>query len=604
MSTCSASIKVSFPCLGHHGSLSARTKPSHELLHALRLASDKCGDQVFTTSRKMLASIAEAHKDMLPPSVSRAYEDPDLVGGGVTALDKLLHKRLRYCGSDCTKNGKLVCGRLIPEDYDGLFCPNIDCKHKISPFIDHVIDLSQLYPLLMEHSDLLQRIADYSKISKARLSQPLNDPDARVWCTESGRIARGDFHANPKNFILDIVPRMGEQAFFDDGGGKLQICTVIEAVGEESETGLYTITLENGQNVDLWDENRSKVHKIGGTVPINVVTFDDGAEVFKSSSYTYSNCSRTEEIKNIAEQHRRREIFCSLLGTSSGGCSHANTQQRLVFYEKQRRRLATQGTRYNGSLSVDYCGRTVTVHNFTIKRNEIVRVLDHPEVAKQGTMGLRNPNSAKAFLSGFEAASTSRRTLYSLLLNIGTSTPTTETESVMLFQKAEKLLGTAEWLPHAKATGVKGMSIAERGDDRHQLPPDPTQTHWSRISMGKMHFDGIRDNDFRKLLTAAAPVQARRVLSAAPTALRQPPGTKKLHSYVKIDPKDNTAKFTKVDEKLHQKKKWRETLMLYDLYPLFTGDSEKSKHMRRVCFCQTNSEHPTLLRTNRCTICF
>jgi len=99
-----------------------------------------------------------------------------------------------------------------------------------------------------------------------------------------------------------------------------------------------------------------------------------------------------------------------------------------------------------------------------------------------------------------------------------------------------------------------------------------------------MHSNGIVDNNFREMLLAAAPVIARRALAAAPSALRQPPGRKKLFSFVKINETDNTAKFTKADEKLHQKKKWRETLMLYDMYPLFTGDSEKTKDMHRVPF--------------------
>jgi hypothetical protein len=156
-------------------------------------------------------------------------------------------------------------------------------------------------------------------------------------------------------------------------------------------------------------------------------------------------------------------------------------------------------------------------------------------------------------------------------------------ESAKLFSRAETLLGTPGWLEHAQTTGVKYKTIAEAGAVHHGLEEDPTQNAWARIDMGSMHFLGIVDNNFREFLLHFVSAVARRRLSAAPYALRQPPGTKKLHSYVTIDKNNNSAKFSAAGEKLHQKKKWRQTLMLYDLKPLFRGDdSDRNVKINRV----------------------
>jgi len=171
-----------------------------------------------------------------------------------------------------------------------------------------MIDLKELYPLLLRHSDLLQRIADYHPTSIARLSQPPNDPQARVFDTQSGLIARRDFAANPANFELDIVPKLDEVAVFEKDG-KLLRCKVIECVGAECDTGYYRIRLLDGEEVLLVNKERSKVQKKGGTVPVNVTTMTDGAEVFKSSSMNYSNNSCVEVIENLSKVHQRRQDF-------------------------------------------------------------------------------------------------------------------------------------------------------------------------------------------------------------------------------------------------------------------------------------------------------
>ena len=128
---------------------------------------------------------------------------------------------------------------------------------------------------------------------------------------------------------------------------------------------------------------------------------------------------------------------------------------------------------------------------------------------------------------------------------------------------------------------MKHKAVAEAGAAHHNLTPDSTQNAWSRIDMGSMHFLGIVDNTFRQFVISQASPAARRCLSVSPFVLRQPPGTKRLHNYVQVDNRNN-AKFTSAGEKLHQKLKWRKTLMLYDLKPLFEGDSEKTRDMHQV----------------------
>lgn len=564
---------------------SERPAARFKLLHALRLASDKCSNEVLCHSREMLTSFSEELGKMLPGTTDLAYDDPELLGGGVTRLDALLHRRLRYCSNTEQKNGKYTCGRLIPDNHKGHICPHEGCECEISRYVHHVIELKHLYPLLMEQADLLQRIADYYPISIARLSQGTSNVNAKVWCVESGFIARRDYERNPANFTLDILPKLGEKAFFDTGSS-LELCKVIEAKGIECDKGMYKIELlADGSIITVSDQHRSIVQKIGGTIPINVVRMDDGAELYKSMQY--SNDGTSEEVQNIAEHHRRRYDLCCFMGTTSGGMSHPNVRENNVWFEKQRRHLSQVGATCKKA-SCMYAGRKVTVHHVNIRRNEYHRTLDHPEMVKQaGTMGLRNCHSMNPFIRGFEALNSGHHALYSYLMNKSLPSlsdkaiPIIEEQADDLFRDAEELLGKPGWQEHAQKTGVKHKAVAEAGAAHHNLTPDSTQNAWSRIDMGSMHFLGIVDNTFRQFVISQASPAARRCLSVSPFVLRQPPGTKRLHNYVQVDNRNN-AKFTSAGEKLHQKLKWRKTLMLYDLKPLFEGDSEKTRDMHQV----------------------
>jgi hypothetical protein len=552
-------------------------------------------------------------------TIEAAYNDPSLVGGGVQELDKKLHLRLKYCSNPTFKNGSFECGHLQPMDHDG---PNCSCGFPVSQFCDHVVPLAELYPILMQHTDLLQRIADYYPTSISRLSQPTNDPLARVFCVESGWIARRDYERCPKNFTLDIVARAGENAFFITplGDGAPQTCSVLLAESPDEPTGRYRVRLHNGDEYEVENEDRWRVQKIGGHIPINVVSFDDGAEVFKGVSMNYSNTSRTEEIQNIAKHHRRRNELCAMLGMTTGGKAHANALERTVFFEQQRRQLQDHGTTVHAALTVQFNGRLCTVHDAKVTRNEYLRCLDHPEAVKQGgTMGGRNSHSMDPFVENLEAVSTKTRAIYSFLLSLGDAAPMSEESSRALFAAAEELRGTPEWESNAQATGAKFQTVAEAGSKHHNLPPDPTQGSWARIAHGRMHFEGITDNTFRALVLTLAPVASRRAMSLSVKGLRQGRGTDPICSFVQVhlpptqlltycpthhtlttlahsptyacthphhqvDRITNAAKFNSAGEKLHQRKKWRETRMLFDLYPLFTGDSEKTTDVHNVSF--------------------
>ena len=322
----------------------------------------------------MLSSFSGELGKILPATLKTAYNDGELVGGGVARLNALFHRRLRYCGNTDIKNGKYVCGRLIPDSHEGHVCPNKPCKHDISRFDDHVIELKHLYPLLMQHTDLLQRIADYYPISKARLSQGAENKAARVWCVESGYIARRDYERNPSNFTLDILPKLSEKALFDTGGA-LELCEVVEAEGVECDKGMYKIKLfKDGSVITVWDEDRSKVQKIGSTIPVNVITFVDGQKCTK--------IWRIQTLKWREEPPQRTRKECVL--------REATPVPERSRYNVQESFMPLRRTESN------YAPR-----QYTTKR--VQKNARPPRDGQaRGTMGLRNVNSMSLFIHGFQ----------------------------------------------------------------------------------------------------------------------------------------------------------------------------------------------------------
>ena len=167
----------------------------YKLLVTLRGASDKAGDSA-------LRLLADAHIMACKGgrggyrTVKSAYNNPNLAGGGYRKIKAKIHKQLAYCVNPRIQHGKLACQRLLPDGHTGP-CPW--CQHPTEFSIngkstylsvDHVIHLAPYYKILMASTDLAQKICDYYPTSIKRLSTPLSDVSARVYCTESGYIAR------------------------------------------------------------------------------------------------------------------------------------------------------------------------------------------------------------------------------------------------------------------------------------------------------------------------------------------------------------------------------------------------------------------------------
>ena len=124
-------------------------------------------------------------------------------------------------------------------------------------------------------------------------------------------------------FQLNIEAAPGDEAWLVEGGSRQRV-----SVEEEFSTNTYRVKISSTNTSQI--APKEMVEKIGGNIPLNTVCFDDGADVFQSVQLQYSNCARTEEIANIAPQHRRRPEFCALLGTTAGGETHRNTHERTV----------------------------------------------------------------------------------------------------------------------------------------------------------------------------------------------------------------------------------------------------------------------------------
>ena len=80
-----------------------------------------------------------------------------------------------------------------------------------------------------------------------------------------------DYFACPRNFTLNIVPDIGENVLWKKDGNEVAV-TVLEDRGTR-----YMVEEEDGTKEEV---HKSSIIKLGGVIPVNVVTFQDGAEVF------------------------------------------------------------------------------------------------------------------------------------------------------------------------------------------------------------------------------------------------------------------------------------------------------------------------------------
>jgi hypothetical protein len=168
---------------------------SHRALVALRLASDKCGNEcmkaIASAVSKVQKSVGTKRKHK---TLNAAYNDSQLGGGGYKRL-KQMHIKLRFCTNPKHTHGEFECQRRQPFNHKGpkcFYCGFEDTETVDGFSIDHAIDLKQYYPVIFETTDLAQRIVDYHELTLKRLSngRPCNplDPDldssARVHCVQ------------------------------------------------------------------------------------------------------------------------------------------------------------------------------------------------------------------------------------------------------------------------------------------------------------------------------------------------------------------------------------------------------------------------------------
>jgi hypothetical protein len=545
------------------------------LLVALRLASDKSGDEVFSIWGAAHEKICSGTNHT---NLEAAYNDESLGGGGYKTLRKLLYKKLVYCPNPEETHGKNKCQRLLSDGHIGPFCPH--CGYKTTREIngkigvlscDYAIKMGPYYKLILEVTDLAQRICDYHPTSMARLQTHPDNRSARVRCVQSALIARQDYHRNPDYFCLDVEAREGDEAWVEDADSKERVCV---KVAKEMEDG-YVVKFPCGKITVISPKER--VEKIGGHIPINVLGYDDAGEVFQSSTLQFNTCAATEQIQNIAVAHMGRPEYNAMHGFEGGGTHHHNIRHRSIFYERQRRRLQHDGFTCEGlTLRVQYNGRLCVVHNPTVRRNEFYRARDHIENQRQvEEAGVMNVNSLNPVMENCTAVRSGKTAVYSFTANPST-VARDEQSSVQLHEASEKLRGTKEWEKVFQSSGCKGQSFAEIGNKDYDLLPDPTQNRYSRNDFGRMHQNGIRDNLFREFLLSFASQKQRRVLQVQYKAIRQARGTKPLKPYLKADKKMYSV-FNKSSEKLHDKKHWCEHRMKYDLVPLFQDGSERSR---------------------------
>lgn len=499
-----------------------------------------------------------------------AFNDSKLAGGGFQKIHEQLVVCQAFCTNENIEHGKPECGRSLPPDHEGP-CECGAKVYKLMPDgtksflnVDYYFRLGKYYQLLVENTDLPQRIVDYYPEAIAQLSVPLDDPNHRVHSIVGGWVARSDYQKNQHRFVLDVIPKVGEIAMHDLGPAFNNELVPAKVLGETECQ--YTVR-HPGDNSEH-SVNKEDVQKVNGTLPLIVIVAEDGAEIY--GDMQYSNMGKVELFVNIHEKHRHREEFVVPFSISAGGVKHYNGSHRGIFQAKQARILANEGTPV-GPFTVWMGNRKVTVHSATLYRSEICKVMDNPEVASAcGVMDQRNIFSLSPFLKGYTAHPLQRKALYTFLLNRDAE-PRDKESSDAGFEEAHMKLGSPDWEAYAKATGFKFKPVqwAGYGDD---VRSDPDQSNWLRVEHEKLHALGIVVKNMRRFLLSLVPPKRRALLAFQPQMIRQPPGSHPIHPLVKISKKDGKISINGAGEKLHQKKDWVRQRMLFDLLPMFEND--------------------------------
>ena len=167
----------------------------------------------------------------------------------------------------------------------------------------------------------------------------------------------------------------------------------------------------------------------------------------------------------------------------AGGTKTYNQHERCVVGETQRRQLSNEGVL--GKITVrDSDGNPLVIHNPTMYRHEIARVLDDPEfVSFTGSMSHRNPNALGRCLKNFKAHLGHRCSVYSFLRCQDLS-PRGESSSREGHAHAENLRGTQAWGVFSQQSGFKHQTLEERGNKTHCAPMSCDVDTYGRTEKG------------------------------------------------------------------------------------------------------------------------
>ena len=126
-------------------------------------------------------------------------------------------------------------------------------------------------------------------------------------------ICRTDYFRCPRNFTLSIVPVIGEKVIWKKDGGEESEVVVLEDRGG--------CTLVVGKEDGLKEEvKKTAVIKLGGVIPVNVVTFQDGAEVFRGNVSYFNVMSLLTSLSLIIFRGKTAVLKFSKDGGNSKYC--------------------------------------------------------------------------------------------------------------------------------------------------------------------------------------------------------------------------------------------------------------------------------------------
>ena len=528
------------------------------LLEALRKVPDKTQNKVFKIINKY-DRCAVPQK-----TVTSAYNKL----GAKDLAKKLLHLRC-YCLEKEENNGEFKCGMPQPPGHVGDCSCGASCgswagKRWAAGDVDHLASFGTQLVEKAEHSDMLQEVVDHDAANRDIHHDP-KDRNFRVNTLEGGLIPRQDCHNKPGDFTLDYKVTDGELCYYNEQQTPkqpedLELVYCIKA--DASRPGMSSIRRQNGAFAMV---PATCLEKKGGRFHVNYVVMKDGKDVL-SLTRGYNNVNAIAALTNTASMRNS----CFLLGVQSGGRKKKNQRAHCVILEQQRRQMEKEGAEMQFRGQVKSGGRLHVFHHARIHANYFFDLPDQIQFEFDAHMKAQRSIKALSPLMDCTARSLSHRSLW-LHSDNRRAKMRSENASRAIFAAAEEARGTDRWDAVSRASGAKGLTIAEAGDPRFGLDPDPSMSVWSRMAHETYHEKGIICNSFRDAFISLAPPKLREQLSQRPSVTIQPVGTKPMPRYVHFS---KTWKSHFAGEKLMNKDHWRRHRMILDLIPLCDGDAD------------------------------